>query len=573
MNLDIFRFPDPSGKMSKELFLAKNYEEEYNFIIKYCLSNKIYNLPFREKVYLTVNTLTKVPSCKNPNCNNKVNFKNFTIGYLYYCSNKCISSDPNIKKGKEEKSMKRFGTKTPAESIEIKDKIIKTNQKKHGHNSVMCLIETQEKSKKTLLENYGVDNPSKSKEILGKRIKSFKLSNYKETYKNTSLKKYGVEHPWMNKEVHQKSINSSKYNRDILTKILILEKLKKYPNHKLVKIDYSNLKKIVEIECPKGHLFEITRHSLYERQLIKSEICIICNPICKGISGMEISMLNFIKENYNSTIIENSRKIIKPYEIDIYLPDLKLGFEFNGLYWHSSINKDQNYHLTKYQMCQNINVNQITIWEDDWIFKNDIVKSFILNKLNKTPNKIYARNCEIKEISYNESKKFLEDSHLQGDCKSSIRLALINNDKIVSLMTLSKLRLPLQKLNKNRNKEGYYELTRFCSKLYTNVIGGASKLINYFLVKYNPSQIETYSDNLISDGNLYKSLGFSYSHNSNPGYYYAIDGVRSHRFNWRKQKLVKLGYDINKTEEEIMNELGSYRIYNAGNKKWILNLE
>jgi hypothetical protein len=51
-----------------------------------------------------------------------------------------------------------------------------------------------------------------------------------------------------------------------------------------------------------------------------------------------------------------------------------------------------------------------------------------------------------------------------------------------------------------------------------------------------------------------------------------IDGVREHRFNWRKSKLVKLGFDILKTEEEIMNENGYYRIYNGGNRKWILDL-
>lgn len=82
-------------------------------------------------------------------------------------------------------------------------------------------------------------------------------------------------------------------------------------------------------------------------------------------------------------------------------------------------------------------------------------------------------------------------------------------------------------------------------------------------------QIETYSDNLISNGNLYKTLGFEYSHTSKPGYWYVVDGIREHRFNWRKQRLIKMGYDINKTEEEIMSEMGYYRIYNAGNKKWL----
>jgi hypothetical protein len=138
-------------------------------------------------------------------------------------------------------------------------------------------------------------------------------------------------------------------------------------------------------------------------------------------------------------------------------------------------------------------------------------------------------------------------------------------------MTFSKLRLLMNKSEKNRNIERHYELTRFCNKNYTNIVGGASKLLKYFIKIHNPLQIESYSDNLISNGDLYKKLGFTYSHTSKPGYWYVINNIREHRFNWRKQKLVKLGYDSNKSEKDIMTELGYYIIYNAGNKKWILN--
>lgn len=114
-----------------------------------------------------------------------------------------------------------------------------------------------------------------------------------------------------------------------------------------------------------------------------------------------------------------------------------------------------------------------------------------------------------------------------------------------------------------------YELTRFCNKINHNVTGGASKLLNYFINKYNPIEIQTYSDNLISEGDLYRNLGFNYIHESEPGYWYVVNGIREHRFNWRKQKLVEMGYNKEKTENEIMLELGFWRIYNAGNKKWI----
>lgn len=572
MNLDVFRKPDPSGRMSKESFLIKNYLDEYNYIISFTITNNLIDIPFKQKVYLAINCILEVPMCKNTNCNNSVNFKNFNIGYLNYCSNKCVGSDPDIINAKTKKSLSKYGTKTPAESKVIKDKIIKTNNDRYGGNSPMSSKDVQNKSKKTLIENWGVDNPNRNSDIVKRRIESFKLSEYKATYKNTCMDRYGVDHHWKVKDIRLKSTDKMKISMNFKTRSLIEDKLLQYPTYKLLDIDYDIFKKSITIKCPNDHEFIINRETLYERYLNKSEICTICNPVCRGISGMEINLLNFIKENYDGEIVENSRKLISPYEIDIYLPKLKLGFEFNGLYWHSAVNKNMDYHKIKHSMCNDNNIELIAIWEDDWVFKNDLIKSFILNKLKKSNIKIYARKTCIKEISYNDSKIFLDNNHLQGDCKSSVRIGLFYDNKLVSLMTFSKLRLPLQRnLNKRKN-EDYYELTRFCNVQNSNVLGGASKLLHYFIKNYSPNQIETYSDNTISSGDLYNKLGFEYTHTSRPGYSYLIDGKRSHRFNWRKQKLVSMGYDINKTEEQIMMELGYYRIYNAGNKKWVLSL-
>ena len=563
MNLEVFNLSDSSGRMSKESFILKNYKEEYDYIVDYCDDNNLLNISFKEKVYLTLNNLESIPICKNINCKNRVNFKNSTIGY-HDCSRRCVSSDPNIIKTKEEKSLKNFGTKSPAQSKLVKDKIIKTNNEKYGGNSAMSSKETQEKSKQTLIKNYGITNPSGSKELLEKRIESFKLSNYKETYKKTSLKKYGVDHPWMNKDIHNKTIDFfySSYRRRIESKIDIND-------FKFIgfKKGISNSLVFNCFEC--SNEFDILTYQFYYRTNSGVNICTNCFPISENSSISQIELYNFITNNYSGEVLLDCKNIINPYEIDIYLPELKIGFEFNGVWWHSEKFKNENYHLKKYELSNLNNVSLITIWEDDWVKNREICESFVLNKLRKTSNRIYARKCEIKEISYNDSKEFLDSNHLQGDCKSSIRIGLFNNNELISLMTFSKLRLPLQRHEKNRNKDKHYELTRFCNKINTSVVGGASKLMKYFITKYNPIQVETYSDNLISNGDLYETLGFEYSHTSKPGYWYVIDGIREHRFNWRKQKLIKMGYDINKTEEEIMSELGHYRIYNAGNKKWI----
>lgn len=562
MNLEIFNTKDPSGKFGKESYVFKNYPEEYNFIISFCVENDLEEIPFKQKVYHVIHNLRNKIKCKNSNCNNLTKYKNSTLGYYDYCSNKCVSSDPNIKKIKEDKSIEKWGTKTPAESKLIKEKIIKTNLIKYGANSPMSNQEIKEKSQKTIIKNWGVDNPSKNKEILQKRVQSFKnnISSFRESYKKTSIERYGVEHPWSNKSIHNKTIKKfyDEYSERIINKI-------DDNYYSFIGFDKNDMTKLI-FNCKKCYLdFDILTYQFYYRINSSVNLCTKCNPISENSSIKQTDVYNFIKCNYNSIVLQNDSNIIKPFEVDIFLPDINLAIEFNGVFWHSSKFKDKDYHKSKYEKSIQNNINLITIWEDDWILKQDIVKSFILNKLNKTPNRIFARKCVIREVEYKKSKLFLDDNHLQGDCKSSIRLGLYHNEELVSLMTFSKLRLPLSQ----KSKGNIFELTRFCNKVHHNVIGGASKLFNYFLNNYKPEEVHTYSDNMISNGNLYNTLGFKFEHISNPGYWYVINGIRKHRFNFRKFRLVKEGADKNKTEEEIMLEKGYHRIYNSGNKKWI----
>ena len=116
-----------------------------------------------------------------------------------------------------------------------------------------------------------------------------------------------------------------------------------------------------------------------------------------------------------------------------------------------------------------------------------------------------------------------------------------------------------------------YELLRYCSSINTSVVGGPSKLLKYFIKKYNPNKIISYADRTISNGNLYTKLGFNLVSITKPNYYYVVNGVRKNRFSYRKDVLVKMGYDKNKTEKEIMFERGFYMIYDCGNLKYEKN--
>lgn len=325
-------------------------------------------------------------------------------------------------------------------------------------------------------------------------------------------------------------------------------------------VEYISSEDKIKLICKKGHIIhqKVNNH-------LRGTGC----PKCNRFDKKEISVLDFIKLNYNGYIDISNRKILKGKELDIYLPDLNLAFEFNGLYWHSESFKEKDYHLNKTKECLNKGIQLIHIWEDDWDNKQDIVKSIILNKLGKNTKKIYARKCEIKEIYDNKIiRDFLEENHIQGFVGSKVKLGLYYNNELVSLMTFGNLRRNLGQ----KSKEGSYELLRFCNKLNTSVIGGASKLFKYFIKNYNFKEIISYSDNSRSNGNLYKVLGFQLLKNTISNYYWVVESVRKNRFNFRKDKLIKKGYDPNKTEIEIMNELGYYRIFDCGSIKWIYSI-
>jgi hypothetical protein len=279
----------------------------------------------------------------------------------------------------------------------------------------------------------------------------------------------------------------------------------------------------------------------------------------------ENEIKKFIK-SFDFDIIENSRKIINGKELDIYIPSHKIAIEFNGLYWHSDKYLPDNYHLNKTELCEERDIRLIHIFEDEWIYKQDIVKSRLNNILGLTKTKIYARKCQIKEITSKESRLFLDKNHIQGYSNAKVSLGLYYNNELISLMTFGGLRKNLG----SNHIEGTYELIRFCNKLNTSVVGGANKLLQYFIKNYNPKEIISYADRRWSQGELYETLGFKEVHKTKPNFFYINGLTRLNRFNFRKDILVKQGYDPNKSGKVIMQERGINRIYDSGSIKYKL---
>ena len=314
----------------------------------------------------------------------------------------------------------------------------------------------------------------------------------------------------------------------------------------------------------KNHEFEINSGNFLDRLKQNIPLCTICYPINDNKSIKEKNLLEYIKSIYTGEIISGYRDGI---EIDIYLPELKIGIEFNGLYWHSNKFKDSNYHINKLNWFKVKGINVKFIYEDDFDNNFDIIKSQINNWLNLISTKIYARKTEVRRITnVDEYRNFLNQNHIQGFIPSKLVYGLYYQDNLVSLMCFDK------KEGRLNMKEDGWNLSRFCNLLNNQIIGGASKLLNHFIKENNPSRIISYADKDWSNGNLYFTLGFKLLSESKPDYKYIVDGIRKSKQNFTKDKLGKMGHDISLTESKIMNNLGINRIYDCGKMKFELKI-
>lgn len=333
-------------------------------------------------------------------------------------------------------NLEKYGVENVFQLKEIKQKTKQTNLEKYGVESVsqnqtikQTIKESKSKldsnkinnkRKNTVLSKYGVDNISQLKEIKEKIVENnlikygveytSQLDSIKSKIIENNLGKYGFKFNLLDPEVKTKikQTNLEKYGYDIPSKNLtvknkIKESVTKTLNNKTLD-NNENIKYIDSFNKTLNILCEyckseylISYFLFYKRKETHTTLCTICNPIDKNQSGKEIALYNYIKSIYDGEIIQNYK--LERKEIDIYIPQLKLGFEFNGVYWHSELYKENNYHLNKTIYFSNIGIRIIHIWEDDWDYKKDILKSQIENILKLNKVKIYARNCDIKLIS------------------------------------------------------------------------------------------------------------------------------------------------------------------------------
>jgi len=605
-----FTTDNKSGWKSRKDRLNKKNPSLVNLIESFSQLNKLIDLPFREQIWCFINNRIP-PTC--PTCDSSLNFKSsIKDGYNTFCSTKCSMSNTETQKKIKETSLEKYGVDNPSKSKVVRDKYIKTCLEKYGVTNVSKLQETKDKVVKTTIKHfgvasvlslestkiklkessllkYGVTHPSKSDYIKNEKIKTnqerygvdnpMQCDEIKDKVKKTNNDRYGVDNPMQCDEVKDKvkKTNQERYGVnhamqcDEIKDMCHLNNIDKLMNNygdglKLLSHDYKSIDiGVLNLLCSTcDNSFNITRHQFRTRGWRGDTICVDCNPLGSISSKPEMDIVDFIT-SLGIDCVPSDRNVIKPLELDIYIPSKKIAIEYNGLYWHSELYKDNNYHINKTNLCENVGIKLIHIFEDEWINTPNIVKSRIMNLLGVNTEKIYARKCEIKSVPTKLSKQFLTHNHIQGSVNSSIKLGLFHDNVLVSLMTFGKLRM----ITGQHHSEGNYELLRFCNVLNTSVVGGASRLLKHFIKNNKPKSIISYADRRWSQGDVYNTLGFQFTHNTKPNYWYVVGCVRKHRFNYRKDKLVLEGYNKNSTEKQIMLDRGIYRVYDSGNKKYI----
>ncbi len=291
-------------------------------------------------------------------------------------------------------------------------------------------------------------------------------------------------------------------------------------------------------------------------------LCKVCYPNERTTSKAENEIRDFVI-SLGHIVQPNVKGLIGPAgEIDIYIPSLKIGIEFHGLYWHSFPQLvDTKRHRRKFEEAKKAGIRLIQIFSDEWAYKQDIVKSRIAQILRNQLSKIYARKCEVKVLRHSEVEQFLNENHLQGGgARTNKNYGLFYEGELVSLMTFT---TPRKAMN-HKAVEGVktLELLRFANKRDVNVVGAASKLLAACVKNEKPDTIQSWADLrwVNPEKNLYTVLGFTLKSDSVIGYFYTDYNLRYHRYGFRKPS--DCPKDVR--EGEYWAEKGFYQVYDAG---------
>jgi len=468
----------------------------------------------KQRLFHYLNNITSTQVCK---CGTPVKWNIKDNTYRRYCSSKCAHTDESVKTKTEKTCLEKYGKKT---------NLITVSAKKNYATK--------------MIKEFGVDNPFKSEKV-------------QQSIKENNLKKYGVENLSKLDSVKAK-INATHIER--------YGRLRECQTHftdesYLLKYDKQAL---IELYKPGVSIKEIAEKLNVGHSQLCAQFKNLGIEIHQTVGQQQI--YDFIKSIYSGDVIFNDRKILDGKEIDIFIPELNVGFEYDGIFWHSQDSAGKiDYHAKKDSLAQSKGIKLYHILDIEWKTMKELIESRI-SSIVGTNKTIYGRKTTIKILERKIAHQFFNENHIQGNAGASIYVGLEFDGNIVAAMSFGK----------SRYNSIQFELIRFCNAKGLSVVGGASKLFKYAVKHLNATEIISFCDIRWGTGKVYDKLGFNHIRDNGPSYIYTNRyRTLESRIKYQKHKLEKLLpiFDKNISEWENMKNNGFDRYWNSGNAVYI----
>lgn len=337
----------------------------------------------------------------------------------------------------------------------------------------------------------------------------------------------------------------------------------------LLSTEYVNNGQKLDYICPNGHVGAISYGSFQRGSR--------CSSCSTSVSKAELELRSYVVSLLDHSVVEaNTRSVIPPLELDIFIPAKKLAIEYCGLYWHSEVGggKPRDYHRTKMDACTEKGIRLITVFEDEYKDRPEVVKSRIANALGCIKNRVYARKCYVRIIDIATSSAFLDKYHLQGSSSRTEGWGLFYDGVLLQVLTIGRLSRAHASVVDGK-RAVVYELKRFASLPGVVVVGGASRLFKAavsFVKNKGGEYIKSYSDNRYANisNSVYEKLGFELVGESKYTPHYVLGHKRYRNQALRKTKEERL---TGKTEWQLRREQGYDRIWDCGHATYIYKVE
>lgn len=397
-------------------------------------------------------------------------------------------------------------------------------QEKFGVDSYTQTIEFSKKTKETCIQKYNVDSISKVDFVKAKSHATKKLK-YGEKYEILIQK--------MKETIRKKRLIDPNYGKDINFRLLDGTSL----------IDF----------CRKYNKNPTHAYQIYHKYGEQAFI-VYCTKLPDKTypeAAFKNIMLPYFPKLEKYDRKPEYLKINRRPDFRIEKNGDVLYINTDGLYYHCELKKIENYHTELRKAFQDIDETIFQFYDSEIATSPEVIKSIILNFFGIFERKENARSCTIKEINRKQTDLFFSDNHLMGSIKGATSYGLFDKeDNIVACLAVRKI------------KNGI-DISRFCSKKFTSVRGGFSKLLNHIIKIYKPDFIQSFVDLRYSTGYSYKEMGFTLEKITQSWKWTDLKTTHNRlqcRANMDERKL---------TQQQHANELGWYKIYDAGQAKYI----